>query len=65
MRQSRAAPRAPRLKSAPPFRIKRKLPGVFGKPTKNAPAIANVRAPVVLRKKNFMKFESEAEFDSA
>jgi hypothetical protein len=34
---------------------KRKLPGAFGEPTKNAPAIANVRVQDVRRKKNFAK----------
>jgi hypothetical protein len=40
---------------SPRFHFKRKLPGAFGKPTKNAPAIANVRVPEVRRKKKFSK----------
>jgi hypothetical protein len=34
---------------------KRKLPGVLGEPTKNAPAIANVRAQEVRCNKKFAK----------
>jgi hypothetical protein len=38
---------------SPPSHFNRKLPGAFGEPTKNAPAIANVRVLEVRRKKKF------------